>query len=119
MGVKNERVAEEVKRYVGSIIKNELKDPRISEICSVTRVELSNDLRYAKIYISIYGNDEIKSNTLSGLKNATGFVRRELSKKIKIRYIPEINFVLDESIENGIRISKMIEELKGSKNVNK
>ncbi|MDI6602443.1 MAG: 30S ribosome-binding factor RbfA [Thermoanaerobacteraceae bacterium] len=112
MSIKNEKVAEEIKRDLGLIIKNDLKDPRISEICSITRVELSNDLRYSKIYISIYGNDDVKANTLQGLKNATGYIRKELSKRLKLRYIPEINFVLDESIENGIRISKIIDELR-------
>ncbi len=112
MGLKNERVAEDLKRHIGSIIVNELKDPRISDICSVTHVELSKDFKYAKVYISIYGNDDVKTGTLSGLKNAVGFIKKSLSKKMKIKYIPEITFVLDESIENGIRISKMIEELK-------
>lgn len=115
MSIKTERVAEDIKRYVGSIIKNDLKDPRISEMCSVTRVELSNDLRYSKIYISVYGDNDIKDKTLLGLKNAAGFIRKELSKKLDLRYIPEISFVLDDSIENGIRISKIIEELKVKK----
>ncbi|TZE83311.1 30S ribosome-binding factor RbfA [Calorimonas adulescens] len=119
MSIKNERVAEEIKRDIGIIIKNELKDPRISELCSITKVKLSNDFSYSKIFVSVYGDEVVKTNTLQGLKNASGYIRRELSKRLKIKHVPEINFILDDSIESGIRISKIIDELKEKENDSK
>ncbi len=93
------------------MIFEEIKDPRISSMTSITDIEVSKDLRYAKIYISVYGNDDEKKNTIEGLKSATGFIRHELGKRIKLRYTPELIFELDNSIEYGAHISKILRDL--------
>ncbi len=105
------RISEEVKKVVSGIISNELKDPRISPMTSVTHVEVTRDLRYAKIYISVLGDDNEKKDTLEGLENAKGFIRREIGNSINLRYVPEPLFSLDDSIEQGIYMSKLIDKV--------
>ena len=105
------RIAEEIKRVVSQLIQREIKDPRISPLTSITKVEVTNDLSYAKIYISVMGNDEDKENTLTGLKSAKGFIRREIGNRIDLRHAPEPVFYLDESIEQSLYISKLIDEV--------
>lgn len=104
------RISGEFKKEISDIIKNEIKDPRIAEFTSVMSVDVTRDLRYAKVYISVLGDEKKKNDTLTGLRNAAGFARKEIGKRIRLRYTPEIIFELDESIEKGIYISKLIEE---------
>lgn len=105
------RISEEVRKVVSEIIASGLKDPRINPMTTVTNVEVTRDLRYAKIYVSVLGDDREKDETIKGLENAKGFLRREISSKIDLRYTPEPMFFLDESIEKGIYMSKLIEEV--------
>jgi len=105
------RISEEVKRVVSDLIQREIKDPRINPFTSVTRVEVTNDLSYANIYISVMGNDEDKENTLVGLKSAKGFIRREIGNRIDLRHAPEPVFHIDESIEHSLYISKLIDKV--------
>ncbi|MDD4504652.1 MAG: 30S ribosome-binding factor RbfA [Clostridiaceae bacterium] len=107
-----DRISEEVKKVVSEIIRNDLNDPRISTLCSVVSAEVTSDLRYAKVYISVLGNDEEKKSTMKGLNSAAGFIRRELGKNIELRYSPEVNFELDNSIEHGAYINKLLKEVK-------
>lgn len=104
------RISEEYKREISDIINHEIKDPRIADFTSVTNVEVTKDLRYAKVYISVLGDDEKKEQTMQGLKSAAGYVRKEIAQRVKLRYTPEIIFELDTSIEHGIYISKLIDE---------
>lgn len=106
------RVAEQVKKDVSQIIGSEMKDPRLAGITSVTDVQLSRDLRYASIYVSIFGSDLEKQETLQTLIKATGFIRTEIGKRIRLRYTPDINFYLDNSIEYGAHIERVIKSLK-------
>ncbi|NLM44661.1 MAG: 30S ribosome-binding factor RbfA [Clostridiales bacterium] len=106
------RISEELKKEISKIVMNELKDPRISAMCSIVSVETTPDLKYAKVYVSIYGNKEEKERTFKGLKNASGFIRRRLGDEIKIRYLPEIQFILDDSIEHGVKITEILNEIK-------
>lgn len=106
-----DRISEEVKRVVSDIIRNDLKDPRVSALCSVVAAEVTPDLRYAKIYVSVLGNEEEKQATLKGLKSAAGFIRRELGRNIELRYSPEVVFELDKSIEHGAYINKLLNEV--------
>ncbi|SEF45792.1 ribosome-binding factor A [Caloramator fervidus] len=106
------RLSEEIKRIIGDLIQNELKDPRIPMLTSITEVEVTKDLRYAKVYVSVFGTEEEKEKCLEGLRSAAGFIRREVGKRIKARYTPEILFELDRSIEYGIHISKVLQEMK-------
>jgi len=106
------RVAEEIKKEISDIIMTEIKDPRITGLISVTSVRVSDDIRHAKVFVSIYGCDETeKEETFATLKNASGYVRREIGNRIRLRYTPEIMFLLDESIEHGINISKLLKEV--------
>lgn len=106
------RISEEVKKAVSEIILYGLKDPRVSNMTTVTEVEVTRDLSFAKIYISVLGNTEEKNETIQGLNNAKGFIRREIGNKVDLRYVPEPIFYLDESIENAIYMSKLIEDVK-------
>jgi len=107
-----DRISEEIKKEVSRIIREEVKDPRIAHMTSITQVEVTRDLRYAKIYVSILGSDEQKNHTMEGLNRASGYIRKQLGRQIKIRYIPELQFILDNSIEYSIEISKKIDEIK-------
>ena len=106
------RVAEQIKKDISQIIGAQIKDPRIAGITSVTEVQLTRDLRYASVYVSIYGTDLEKEETLQTLIRASGYIRSEIGRRIRLRYIPEINFFLDNSIEYGVHIENVIKSLK-------
>lgn len=103
---RSERMREEFKREASDILRK-MKDPRIGFV-SVTDVELSRDLRHAKIFVSIFGDDEEKATTLTALERAQGFVRSELGQRIRMRHTPEVTFRLDDSIERGDRINRLL-----------
>lgn len=105
------RISEEIKKVVSQLLVNGLKDPRINTMTSVTKVEVTNDLRYANIYISVLGDEKSKDDTLRGLKSAKGFIRSTIGKEVDLRYAPEPIFKLDESIEISINMSKLIDEV--------
>ncbi|HLR36244.1 MAG TPA: 30S ribosome-binding factor RbfA [Tissierellales bacterium] len=105
------RISEEIKKVTAEIINYELKDPRINNMTSVTRVDVTNDLSYANIYISVLGDDLEKEKTLEGLESAKGFIRREIGNRVELRYLPEPVFHIDKSIEQGIYISKLIDKV--------
>ncbi len=105
-----DRVNEELKREIGKIIDKDLKNPNITGLISVTKVKTSPDLKNAKVYISIL-NSKSKKNTLQGVKNASGFIRTELAKRVVLRYIPELVFELDETMEYGSRIDNILKEI--------
>jgi ribosome-binding factor A len=104
------KINEEVLRELSGIIR-ELKDSRIPLMTSVVNVNVTKDLRYAKVYISVMGDSEVQKNALAGLKSAAGFVRRELAHRLDLRYTPEILFEMDHSIEQGAHINKIIKEI--------
>lgn len=109
--IKNTRLNEEVMRELSSIIRNEIKDPRIHPMTSVSLVEVAPDLKTCKAYISVLGNEKEQQDTISGLKSAAGYARKCLAKSLNLRNTPEIRFILDQSIEYGIKMSKKIDEL--------
>ena len=109
--IKNIRVNEEVMRELSNIIRGEIKDPRIHPLTSVVAVEVAPDLKTAKAYISVLGDEKSQKDTLAGLVSAEGFVRSRLAKTINLRNTPQIKFILDQSIEYGIAMSKKIDEL--------
>lgn len=109
------RINEEFKREISNIIRNDIKDPRLSAMVSVTDVDVTKDLRYAKVYISVFGNEESKNSTLTALKSSAGFIRREIGHKINLRYTPEIIIELDESIEKGMHIDMLLHDIKENK----
>lgn len=105
---RNNRLMGEMKRIISEIIRRDVKDPRISEMLSITDVNVTEDLKTAKVYVSIYGESE---PTIDALNRAKGFIRRELSRKMKIRTVPELFFEKDYSIEKGIYISSLINKV--------
>ena len=109
--VKNTRINGEVQRVLAEIIRGGLKDPRISPWTSVVAVEVAPDLKTCKAYISVMGSDEEKKDTIAGLRSAEGYVRRQLAKRLNLRNTPEIQFVLDQSIEYGVHMSRLIDEV--------
>ncbi|MBS3897817.1 MAG: 30S ribosome-binding factor RbfA [Dethiobacter sp.] len=109
-----QRVAEEMKREISDILRNELKDPRTVGIISVTGVNLTRDLRHAKVFISVFGSDEEQQETLAVLSKAVGFVRTEVGRRIRLRHTPQISFLLDKSIAYGAHINRVLRELNPS-----
>lgn len=103
------RLGEQIREELAQLIRG-LKDPRIGFV-SVVRVEVSGDLRHAKVYISVMGDDQAKKESMKGLQSANGFLRSELAQILRLRYTPELHFVLDESIEHGTRIAKLLAEV--------
>lgn len=109
------RINEEIKKEVSEIIRNEVRDPRLTAMVSVTRVDVTKDLRYAKVFVSIFGNEEEKKNSLNALKNSSGFIRREVGHRVNLRFTPEITIDLDNTIEHGMHINALIESIKEHK----
>ncbi len=107
------RVAELIKREVSQMLLNGIKDDRVGTgMVSVTHVDVSGDLQHAKIYVSIYGTDEAREETMAGLKSATGYVRSELGSRVRLRRTPEIIFLEDRSIERGDRVLSLLNQIK-------
>ncbi|WP_297631360.1 30S ribosome-binding factor RbfA [uncultured Clostridium sp.] len=107
------RINEEVKKEVSNLIQNEVKDPRLTAMISVTDVDVTRDLSFAKVYVSIFANSqEEKEENLKALKGASSFIRREVGRRVKLRAVPQIIFELDESIDYGMKIDALIERSK-------
>ena len=109
--IKNTRINMEVQRELSEIIRSGIKDPRIHPMTSVVAVEVTPDLKYCKAYISVLGDEEAAKATVEGLRSASSYVRRELARRVNLRNTPEIKFILDQSIEYGVNISKLIDEV--------
>ena len=109
--IKNTRINGEVQRELSRIISREIKDPRIAPMTSVVDAVVTSDLKQCKAYISVLGDQKAKDDTLNGLRSAVGYIRRELAHSINLRNTPEITFILDDSIEYGVEMSKKIDEL--------
>ena len=109
--IKNTRINGEVQKELSTIIRNEVKDPRIHPMTSVMAVEVAPDLKTCKAFISVLGNKEAKDATIQGLNKAEGYIRRQLAHNLNMRNTPEITFVLDQSIEYGVTMSKKIDDV--------
>ncbi len=106
-----DKINEEVRRELAGVIR-ELKDVRIPMMTSVVAVHVTNDLRYAKVYVSVMGDEEVQKKAIEGLKSAAGFVRREMGRRVDLRYTPEFIFALDHSIEHGAHIDALLKKYK-------
>ncbi|MCY6483930.1 30S ribosome-binding factor RbfA [Clostridium aestuarii] len=106
------RINEEVKKEISNIIRDDVNDPRLTAMVSITKVEVTNDLRYAKVFVSLFGNEESKKASFNALKSSLGFIRREVGHRVKLRCTPQIILELDNSIENGMHINELIHNLK-------
>ncbi len=108
--VRVHRVGEQIKKELSHLFQHELKDPRIGFV-TVTGVEMSGDLQQAKVYISVFGENQQKEDTLQAIEKASGFIRSEIGKRVRLRHTPEIIFKIDESIEYGQRIEQLIRDV--------
>ena len=111
--IKNTRINGEVQRELANIIRGGIKDPRISPLTSVVAVEVAPDLKTCKAYISVLGDRAALNETIDGLNSAKAFIRTRIAKTINLRNTPEIEFIADDSIEYGVRMSKLIDDVKG------
>jgi ribosome-binding factor A len=103
------RLGDLIQREISDILQRRIKDPRIG-FCTILRVDVSRDLRHAKVFVSIMGTEDQQKDTLAGLKSATGFIRREIGSRIMLRHTPEIVFRIDRSVDHSIRIAQLIKE---------
>ena len=108
-----DRISEEVRHEVDRIIREEVSDPRVQGTFSITRAEVTRDLRYAKIYVSVLEDDK-RDDLMKALKSASGFIRRSLGKNMLIRYAPELQFISDQNIAYGVHIAKMLADAHAS-----
>ena len=108
--IKNTRINGEVQKALSEIIR-ELKDPRIHPMTSIVQVQVTPDLKFCKVYISVLAEDEQAKDTIRGLKSAEGFIRTQLAKKVNLRNTPDVSFILDQSIEYGVRMSHLIDDV--------
>lgn len=109
--IKNTRVSTEVQHELSNIIRSGIKDPRVAPWTSVVAAEVAPDLKTCKAYISVLGDKDAQADTLAGLNSAVGYIRRELARRLNLRNTPEIRFILDQSIEYGVNMSKKIDEV--------
>ncbi|MBE5963737.1 MAG: 30S ribosome-binding factor RbfA [Lachnospiraceae bacterium] len=109
--VKNIRINSEIQRELSNIIRGEIKDPRISPMTTVVLVDVAPDLKICKAYISVLGDEQAQKDTIAGLKSAVGFIKTKLAKNVNLRNTPDIKFVLDQSIEYGVNMSKLIDDV--------
>lgn len=116
--VRTHRIAEEIKRELALIIPGKIKDPRVNGIISITGVEVTNDLSYAKVYITQLGSNNNQKDVLKGLEKAAGFIRSELGKAVRLRHVPELIFEFDSSLEYGAKIDSIIGKINESQGDN-
>ena len=114
---RTKRIAEEIKKVISSMLISGIKDPRITSMVSVTDVEVTNDLSYAYVYVSILGGN--KESSMEGLKSACGYIRKEVGKNVKLRHTPEIIFKIDDSIEKGMYMESLIKKVNEDNSKNK
>ena len=110
--IKNTRVNTEVQRELSNILRGGIKDPRVAPMTSVVAVEVAPDLKTCKAYISVLGDEKAQKDTLAGLNSAAGYIKRTLAKNVNLRNTPDIHFIIDQSIEYGVHMSKMIDDVR-------
>ena len=109
--VKNRKINDEVRRVLAQIISGGIKDPRVSPMTSVLAVGVAPDLKTGKVWVSVYGDDQKKKDTMEGLNSASGFIRGELARRVNLRNTPQLQFILDDSIAYGVEMSRRIDEV--------
>lgn len=112
--IRASRVGEQIRQEFSQILQQEMKDPRIGFV-TVTKVEMSRDLQVAKVYLSIFGSADEKEVSLTGIEKAKGFIRTELGRRIQLRHVPELQFVIDESLEYSEQINKLLRDVQNER----
>lgn len=116
MDRRTERIGQEIKKEISMILQNEIKDPRLSAMPGVLAVNVTKDMSYADIYVSLFGSKESISESLEAIKSASGYIRHLIAKRIKLRHMPELRFKCDDYIEEGFRISGILDSINEEKN---
>lgn len=114
---RTDRLNSLLREVISEVIRRDVRNPHVNELLTVTRVDITKDLHYAKVYISVIGSPEEKANTLAALQSAAGFIAVNSSKKVVMRYFPALTFVLDEGVEKHMRIEELLEQIQAKKNV--
>jgi ribosome-binding factor A len=109
-----ERLGNLIRQEISQLLQRQVKDPRLGNFVAVTEVSVTPDLRYAKVFVSCIGSEEVKRDTLNGLATASGFLRNQLAKRLRLRRIPELSFHWDDSIERGAHLLELIDEVSSS-----
>jgi ribosome-binding factor A len=109
---RTDRLNSLLKEVISEVIRKDVRNPHMAELVTVTRVDITKDLHYAKVYISIIGTEEQKKETLKALESAAGFIAVNSSKKVVMRYFPELRFILDDSVEKHMRIQTLLGQIK-------
>lgn len=112
---RSERTSKLIQREISELLERQVNDPRLSNLISVTQVSLSPDLKYAKVFVSVLGNEKNKRDMLAGFNTASGFLRRELASHLKLKYTPQLSFHYDDSIERGVRLLELMEQVSNTK----
>ena len=114
MGIRSDRVQGELKKEISRILQEDLKDPRLGFV-TVTRIDLTGDLRYAKVYFSVLGDETNRESAIEGIRSASGYIRKLVGDRLKLKYVPELSFKLDRSVEYSIDLEKTFERLKNER----
>ncbi|MDX1358683.1 MAG: 30S ribosome-binding factor RbfA [Clostridia bacterium] len=112
MSKRIDRISAELKKEISNILLNDIKDPRLTAMPGVIAVRVTEDMSYADVYVSLFGDEKSKAGTLKAIMSASGYIRRQLSARLKLRYVPELRFKCDDFIEQGFRINSILESLK-------
>ncbi|MEC7840335.1 MAG: 30S ribosome-binding factor RbfA [Chlamydiota bacterium] len=108
---RTDRLNSLLKEVISEVITKEVKNPSISEFITITRVEVTKDLHYAKVYFSVIGDEKVKQETFHALKSASGFIATKASKKVRLRFFPSLTFKFDDTVEKHVRISEVLKEI--------
>ena len=106
-----DRINELLRSEIAELISREIKDPRLAGLVSITEVDTTTDLRHAKVFVSVFGTEEERASSLAALRSATGFLRREVAQRVTFRHMPELEFHLDSSIEQGDKIMRLLRQV--------
>jgi ribosome-binding factor A len=109
-GARSARIADQIQRELAEVVRTELRDPRVDTLVTLTGVELSRDQSHAKVFFTVLGGEPVVEDALEGLQRAAGFLRSQLAHRLSTRSVPELHFHYDESVERGMRLSKLIDE---------
>ena len=109
---RTDRISGEIKKEISLILQNEIKDPRLTSMPGVIGVRVTNDMSYADVYVSLYGDQESRDESLKAIVSSAGYIRHLLSRRLKLRHVPELRFKCDDFIEEGFRINSLLDSLK-------